>query len=181
MSCCLELLGFQVPCILRYWDPTQKSFISYKDFHLSENTASSIPLPDPTSADPSEVIVAAEWQMVVDVTVDIDYPDDGRLVFANTSFSDTPVCKGVVHSKSCVFCVVVYKTPILWYLMRKTLLQKKYFKHSHWLKKRKKERGIAEHSHANGPRLMGYAFSCNEKRKALASRFVFLKKGTGAI
>jgi len=83
MSCCWELFGFQVPCVLRYWDPTQKSFISYKDFHLSENTTSSIPLPDPSSADPSEVIVAAEWQMVVDVTVDIEYPDDGRLVFVN--------------------------------------------------------------------------------------------------
>lgn len=115
-----------MPCVLRYWDPTQKSFISYKDFHLSENTASSIPLPDPSSADPSEVIVAAEWQMVVDVTVDIEYPDDGRLVFVNDErnqwhivhiFGDAPVCKEVFHFNSCVFCVVVFKTLILWYLM----------------------------------------------------------------
>ena len=70
-----------MPCVLRYWDPAQKCYISYKDFHLSENNSSSIPFPDPSTADPSEVIVAAEWQMVVDVTVDIEYPDDGRLVF----------------------------------------------------------------------------------------------------
>ncbi len=69
-----------MPCVLRYWDPTQKCYITYKDFNLSENNATSIPLPDPSIAHPSEVIVAAEWQMVVDVTVDIDYPDDGRLV-----------------------------------------------------------------------------------------------------
>lgn len=70
----------QVPCVLRYWDPTQKCYITYKDFNLSENNATSISLPDPCTAHPSEVIVAAEWQMVVDVTVDIDYPDDGRSV-----------------------------------------------------------------------------------------------------
>lgn len=69
-----------MPCVLRYWDPTQKCYISYKDFHLSENSPTSILLPDPATADPSEVIVAAEWQMVVDVTVDIEYPDDGRWV-----------------------------------------------------------------------------------------------------
>ena len=66
--------------MLRYWDPTQKCYISYKDFQLSENNTTSIALPDPVTADPSEVIVAAEWQIVVDVTVDIEYPDDGRLV-----------------------------------------------------------------------------------------------------
>ena len=70
----------QVPCVLRYWDPTQKCYITYKDFNLSENNATSISLPDPCTAHPCEVIVAAEWQMVVDVTVDIDYPDDGRSV-----------------------------------------------------------------------------------------------------
>ena len=69
-----------MPCVLRYWDPTQKCYISYKDFQLSENNTTSIALPDPVTADPSEVIVAAEWQIVVDVTVDIEYPDDGRLV-----------------------------------------------------------------------------------------------------
>lgn len=70
----------QVPCVLRYWDPTQKCFITYKEFTLSENNATHIPLPDPSKAHPAEVIVAAEWQMVVDVTVDIEYPDDRRFV-----------------------------------------------------------------------------------------------------
>lgn len=75
-----------MPCVLRYWDPTQKCYITYKDFNLSENNATSIALPDPSTAHPSEVIVAAEWQMVVDVTVDIDYPDDGRLVPSGRHF-----------------------------------------------------------------------------------------------
>ncbi|XP_068695500.1 intermembrane lipid transfer protein VPS13B-like isoform X2 [Montipora foliosa] len=78
---------YKVPCVLRYWDPAQKCYISYKDFHLSENNSSSIPFPDPSTADPSEVIVAAEWQMVVDVTVDIEYPDDGSFDGDSTVYS----------------------------------------------------------------------------------------------
>ena len=71
-------LLLKVPCVLRYWDNAQKCYISYKDFFISESSPTAIRLPDPCIADPSEIIVASEWQIVVDVIGNIDYPEEFR-------------------------------------------------------------------------------------------------------
>ena len=74
----LFFLLLKVPCVLRYWDNAQKCYISYKDFFISESSPTAISLPDPCIADPSEIIVASEWQIVVDVIGNIDYPEEFR-------------------------------------------------------------------------------------------------------
>ncbi|KAK3753814.1 hypothetical protein QZH41_018464 [Actinostola sp. cb2023] len=69
----------RVPCVLSYWDNLQKCYTVYKEFYISEVSSCNISLPDPLTADPSTVIVAEEWQMIIDASIDVDYPDDQSL------------------------------------------------------------------------------------------------------
>ena len=66
--------------MLRYWDNLQKCYVTYRSFFLSETSPSVLSFPDPVTSNPAEVMVAEEWQIVVDVTRDIEYPDENRFV-----------------------------------------------------------------------------------------------------
>ena len=100
---------YQVPCVLRYWDNIQKCYITYRSFFLLETSPSSLSFPDPVTSNPAEIMVAEEWQIVVDVAPDIEYPDENRFVLWN---SDITICQGSSKIISFHRGIVISQLPI---------------------------------------------------------------------
>ena len=71
--------------MLRYWDNLQKCYVTYRSFFLSETSPSVLSFPDPLASNRAEVVVSEEWQIVVDVSKDIEYTDENRFA-ASASF-----------------------------------------------------------------------------------------------
>ncbi|MBN3292598.1 VP13B protein, partial [Polypterus senegalus] len=56
----------QVPCTLEYWDELQRSFVSYREFSLSESKACELQLPSMTQGSEQKELVASDlWRIVL--------------------------------------------------------------------------------------------------------------------
>ncbi|XP_051791807.1 intermembrane lipid transfer protein VPS13B-like isoform X3 [Erpetoichthys calabaricus] len=56
----------QVPCTLEYWDELQRSFVSYREFSLSESKACELQLPCMTQSSEQKELVASDlWRIVL--------------------------------------------------------------------------------------------------------------------
>lgn len=87
--------------MLSYWDTLQKCYIVYKEFYISETSSCKISLPDPLRSDPATVIVAEEWQMIVDASVEIDFSEDQRYGFVILSIN-------IDEYKYCVSIILLF-------------------------------------------------------------------------
>ena len=95
--------------MLSYWDTLQKCYIVYKEFYISETSSCKISLPDPLSSDPATVIVAEEWQMIVDASVDIEFSEDQRYNFVIFFCNLIQMWSMKFHVwRSLLFCFLVY-------------------------------------------------------------------------
>lgn len=71
------LLMLQIPCSLEYWDELQKSFVTFREFSLSESKVCELPIPDihPVT-DQKELVASDLWRIVLNSNQNVG--DDQR-------------------------------------------------------------------------------------------------------
>ena len=63
----------QIPCVIRYWDHIEQTYVTYRLFFLSQSRSQTISLPNPLlDVEGTCQVASEEWQVVVDVALECE-------------------------------------------------------------------------------------------------------------